>query len=303
MAFKSVKPDSRVGNALVAPGMAFIVLLIFGPLLVSLVLSTTTFDLSSPRTSFVGLGNYIDLIVREGGAAGTFRASLVHSLTFSVVSVSIEFAIGFLLALLLNRSFRLSGFVRTLLVLPIMIAPTVSALQWRWILDPDNGILNVVARHLGPLSGAQAWLVQPHGAMGALVLVDVWQTTPFVLLFLLAGLQGLPRGPYEAAFVDGASSLQAFWYLTLPMLRQVILAVLLLRFMDAFRIFDIAYVLTRGGPAFATDMVSLFTYRLGLQWFAIGKAGAASAVTLLVIALCAATLIAILGLRPRSARS
>ena len=211
--------------------------------------------------------------------------------------MAIEFGLGFALALLLNRVVRLGGLARTLLVVPIMVAPTVSALQWRWILDPDNGILNYVGMRLGMPWAPQLWLIQPQAAFWTLVLVDVWQTTPFVLLFLLAGLQSLPVDPYEAARVDGASGWQIFLRLTLPLLRPVILSVLLLRFMDAFRIFDIAYVLTRGGPAYATDMISLYTYRVGLQWFDIGKASASAALTLFIIGACAAVLLLGLGRR------
>ncbi len=285
------------GIALVTPALLMVGAIIVLPLGASLAASLTDYELTSGRASWVGLGNYFALLVGDGGDAGTFRAALGHTLRFSLASLAIEFVLGFTLALLLNRVVRLSGPARTLLVLPIMVAPTVSALQWRWILDPDNGILNYVGVRLGLLSSPQLWLIQPQAAFWTLVLVDVWQTTPFVLLFLLAGLQSLPAEPYEAARVDGASSYQIFLRLTLPLLRPVILSVLLLRFMDAFRIFDIAYVLTRGGPAYATDMVSLYTYRVGLQWFAIGKSSASAVLTLLIIGACAAVLLLGLGRR------
>jgi multiple sugar transport system permease protein len=287
--------DVWAGWALVLPALLVVGCFIVLPLLASVVISFTNYDLTHAGAAWIGLRNYFALLSRDGNSAGTFLAALRNSFFFGFTSVAIEFTVGFGLALLLNRTVRLSGMLRTLLVLPIMIAPTVSALQWRWILDPDNGILNHLALQFGFLDKPQLWLIQPAAAIWTVVLVDVWQTTPFVLLFLLAGLQSLPQEPYEAAKVDGASSLQLFWHLTLPLLRPVILAVLLLRFMDAFRIFDIVYVLTRGGPAYATDMVSLFTYRTGLQWFEIGKASAAGILTLAVIALCAALLLWLLG--------
>ena len=290
-----VRSDVWAGWALVLPALLMVGGFIVVPLVASVVISFTSYDLTRTGASWVGLENYTDLLWKDGSGAGTFLAALRHSFLFGFTSVAIEFVLGFSLALLLNQVVRLSGLLRTLLVLPIMIAPTVSALQWRWILDADYGILNYLALQLGLLDSPQLWLIQPDAAIWTVILVDVWQTTPFVLLFMLAGLQSLPVGPYEAARVDGAAPLQLFWYLTLPLLRPVILAVLLLRFMDAFRIFDIVYVLTRGGPAFATDMVSLFTYRTGLQWFEIGKASAAGVLTLLVIAFCAALLFSLLG--------
>jgi ABC-type sugar transport system permease subunit len=287
--------EQWVGWALTLPALLMVAAFIVLPLAASIVVSFSNYSLTRPDFAWLGLENYFDLLWRDGDSAGTFVAALRHSFFFATVSVAIEFILGFGLALLLNRVVRLSGLLRTLLVLPIMIAPTVSALQWRWILDPDNGVLNYLGRAVGLLDRPQLWLIQPDAAIWTVVLVDVWQTTPFVLLFLLAGLKSLPQEPYEAAQVDGASSLQLFWFLTLPLLRPVMLAVLLLRFMDAFRIFDIVYVLTRGGPAFATDMVSLYTYRAGLQWFEIGKASAAGVLTLIIIALCAAGLLWLLG--------
>ncbi len=284
------------GLALIAPALALIGFAIVLPLVASLVYSLTDIELTQREWRWVGLGNYRALLFGESGA-GSFIAALRITARFALASLLIEFVLGFGLALILNRIGRSGGLVRTLLVMPIMIAPTVSALQWRWILDPDNGILNYLGVRLGLLAGPQLWLIRPQAAFWALVLVDVWQTLPFVLLFLLAGLQSIPVEPVEAARVDGASPLQVFRHITLPFLRPVILAVVLLRFMDAFRIFDIAYVLTRGGPAFATDTVSLYTYRLGLQWFETGKASAASSVTLFIIAACAALFIAGLGRR------
>ena len=290
------------GVALVTPALFMVGVFIVLPLAASLAASLTDYELTSGRGAWIGFGNYYDLLVGDGSDAGTFRAALGHTLRFAFVSVAIEFGLGFALALLLNRVVRLGGLARTLLVVPIMVAPTVSALQWRWILDPDNGILNVVGMRLGMPWAPQLWLIQPQAAFWTLVLVDVWQTTPFVLLFLLAGLQSLPVDPYEAARVDGASGMQIFLRLTLPLLRPVILSVLLLRFMDAFRIFDIAYVLTRGGPAYATDMISLYTYRVGLQWFDIGKASASAALTLFIIGACAAVLLLGLGRRQEEGR-
>jgi multiple sugar transport system permease protein len=284
-------PAQLAGWALTLPALLMIAAFILLPLLASIAVSFTNYSLTRPGIAWVGLKNYQDLLIGDGAAAGTFLAALRNSLIFGIVSVGIEFVLGFILALLLYRVTKGSGILRTLLVLPIMVAPAVSALQWRWILDPDNGILNYFGLQLGLLDRPQLWLVRPAEAIWTVVLVDVWQTTPFVLLFL-------PEEPYEAARVDGASSLQIFRWLTLPLLRPVILTVLLLRFMDAFRIFDIVYVLTRGGPAFATDMVSLYTYRAGLQWFEIGKASAAATLTLILIALCAAVLLRFLGDSP-----
>lgn len=285
-----------VGLALIAPAALLVAFVVVLPLAASFVYSLTDLQLTRPAWKWVGLGNYQELFAGDAGA-GSFVAALGITFRFALASLAIEFFLGFGLALILHRIGRFGGVVRTLLVMPIMIAPTVSALQWRWILDPDNGILNYLGVRLGLLDSPQIWLIRPQSAFWTLVLVDVWQTLPFVLLFLLAGLQSMPAEPVEAARVDGASPLQVFRYLTLPYLRPVILSVILLRFMDAFRIFDIAYVLTRGGPAFATDTVTLYTYRLGLQWFETGAASAASVVTFLIIAGCAAAFI--LGLQRR----
>jgi multiple sugar transport system permease protein len=163
------------------------------------------------------------------------------------------------------------------------VAPLVAGLTWRWMLDPLLGAVNWIFGLFGlPI---QTWLSQKRTALASVILIDVWQWYALIFLIISAGLAGLPREPYEAAELDGASEWKIFWRITVPMLRPVILVALLLRMIDAFRTFDIVRVVTDGGPAFSTETLSLYLYRLGFKFFELNKAGAGAMLMLLMIGL------------------
>jgi multiple sugar transport system permease protein len=239
---------------------------------------------------FIGLENYIDLFSNPD-----FLNSLRITFTFVILAISVEFVLGMALALLLNHELRFKGLYRSLILLPMMLTNVVIGLTWRLLLNYEYGLVNY---YLGVI-GLQPveWLSSPDVAMISLVIVDVWNTTSFVALLLLAGLQSLPEEPFEAARIDGASSLQTFSYLTLPLLRPFILVALLWRFIDTFRIFDVVYLLTAGGPARVTETVSIYVYRYGFQSFNLGVAAAASFIMLLVMLVIAGLLARSIGER------
>jgi multiple sugar transport system permease protein len=198
-----------------------------------------------------------------------------------LLAISIEFILGMLAALLLNHEIKGKGLFRSFILLPMMCTNVVIGLTWRLLLNYQYGLVNYYLGQLGILP--IEWLSSPKVAMTSVVIVDVWNTTSFVALMLLAGLQSLPEEPFEAARMDGASSLQTFYYLTLPLLRPIILVVLLWRFIDTFRIFDVIYLLTAGGPARVTETVSIYVYRYGFQSFNLGIAAAAAFIMLLIM--------------------
>jgi multiple sugar transport system permease protein len=203
-------------------------------------------------------------------------------------AISLEFILGIGLALLLDRDLFGKGLIRSLVLLPMMCTNVVIGLTWRLLLNYQFGIVNY---YLGVLGIAPVeWLSNPSLARPSIILVDVWNTTSFVALMILAGLQAMPEEPFEAARIDGASAWQTFRYLTLPLLRPTILVVLLWRVIDTFRIFDVVYLLTAGGPARATETVSLYVYRNGFQLFNLGYASAASYVMILIMLVIAAIL-------------
>jgi len=242
------------------------------------------FDLSR----FVGWENYLYL-VRDP----RFLNALGNTAYFTTLSVLLELLLGLAIALLLNRHFRGKGLMRTIILIPWAIPTVVSARMWEWLYNPDFGLLN-------HLLGIQInWLGSPFLALNAAVAMDVWKTTPFVALLLMAGLQTIPRDLYGAARIDGASPRTAFFRITLPLLMPVIVVTLLFRTLDAFRVFDAVYVLTGGGPANSTETLSIYAYKLLFQTLQFGYGSALSVMVFLCVGLL--TLLFIPPLRRRRA--
>lgn len=233
---------------------------------------------------WVGLQNYISLFSNPA-----FIQSLVTTFTFLISAITIEFSLGMGLALLLNHNLMGKGAIRSMILLPMMCTNVVIGLTWRLLFNYQFGIINFYLTQLK--LPAVEWLSVPSLALVSVILVDVWNTTSFVALMLLAGLQSLPDEPFEAARIDGASAWQTFGYITLPLLRQSILVALLWRLIDTFRIFDVVYLLTAGGPAHATEMVSIYVYNYGFKSFNLGYASSAS-YAMIVIMLVLAGLLA-----------
>ena len=218
---------------------------------------------------FVGFGNFLRML-----SDPQFLIGLWNTIVFTVSAVSLEFVLGLGMALLLDKYIRRLNFLKTMLMLPMMLPPIAVAITWKLIYEPQFGVLNEIMFRLGlPL---QAWAGDANLAMFSIVLADVWQWTPFVFLLMLAGLASLPSEPYEAAAIDGASAWRQFWDLTLPFLKPVIAIALLLRVMDALRLFDLVFILTGGGPADRTKVLSLYIYQVAYRFADPGYAAAIS---------------------------
>jgi multiple sugar transport system permease protein len=270
----------RQFTALTALPTTLMMLAIFGiPLLFSLYISLRGWSIEQSLFAgrFVGLANYIDLITDF-----QFVTSLVVTLCYTVAVVTVEMALGLAIALALNVDLPFIGFFRTILVVPMMMTPIVAAFCWRLLLDPSNGIINYwIGQHI-------VWLGQPGTARLSVAVVNVWQNAPYVAILLLAGLRSLPSEPLEAASIDGAGRIQTFWHVTVPLLRSYLLVALLLRTIFEFRSFDNVYVMTSGGPANATMVLSMFTYLASFQRFDLSLGSAASWIMLLIsLLLCA----------------
>jgi ABC-type sugar transport system permease subunit len=199
---------------------------------------------------------------------------LPNTFLFLVLSVAGALIAGLALALLLNRPFPGQKLVQTILLVPLMVAPVIAAIMIRWIFNDQFGIVNVVLEAIG-LDG-QPWLVQRWSAFAIIVLTDIWLWTPWFTLLLLAGLQSLPKEPFEAAAIDGTTGWRVFRYLTLPMLRPVIVVCVVIRAIDAFRTFDIVWTLTGGGPGRSTELFSLYAYVLAFLNLDLGRGSAAA---------------------------
>jgi multiple sugar transport system permease protein len=223
------------------------------------------------KMNFVWFDNYI-MYLKDP----VFWQTLGHTVYFTVGAVSIEMILGLALAVIVNRLKFGMGIIRTLLMLPLMVSGIIVALMWKILLDPTLGIVNYILRLIGlPQS---AFFGAPSTAMPSIIMVDTWWQTAFVFIVLTAGLRSLPREPYEAAEVDGASSLQSFRYLTLPMLKPVILTVLIFRTIDCLKVFAIIFGTTGGGPAQITESVQTLAYRTAFKFLFLSRS-----MTLMVI--------------------
>jgi multiple sugar transport system permease protein len=260
------------GNRFIFPAILLLSLITIYPIFYVFYLSLHRKLLIFDISKFVGLENYLFLLSDD-----RFWNALKNTAYFTAVSVSLELILGLSIAILLQRSFRFKGFVRAIVLIPWAIPTVVSAKMWEWIYNTDFGILNYI------VGSKINWLGDPFLALNAAVFMDVWKTTPFVAILLMAGLQVIPQELYQAAKVDGAGRWDTFKTITLPLLKPVILVVLLFRTLDAFRIFDSIYVLTGGGPANATETLSIYAYKVLFQTLQFGYGSTLSVVVFLCI--------------------
>lgn len=270
------RPGERLGYGLVAPVVLALLAITAFPLVYNLWNSLHNYNLYYPTAGnpYVGAHNYQRAFSQPG-----LLGALGHTVAYTAVSVAVEVSLGLGIALLLNRPLRGRGIARTLILLPWAVPTVVAATVWKTLLDPQTGGLDYVLGLLHLPGAHTAWL--GSGAMtswASILMVDSWQTIPFVAIILLAGLQGIPRDLYEAAEVDGARRWHVFTGITLPMLRPALLVVLVFRTLSAFMIFDLVYALTRGGPGTSTQTVAYLDYNTLLVNTDFGLGGAISVV-------------------------
>jgi multiple sugar transport system permease protein len=262
-----------------APAVLFLLATSVYPLGYSLVLSFYTWNMSIPnsRPVFKGVDNYVALLHN-----GEFLTSVEVTAVFVVVAVAIEFTAGLAVALLVTSTrLRGIGIVRTALLIPVMMTPVVAGVLWRSLFHSTYGVINYALGFVG--IPPQEWLGSANQSLASVITVEIWQQIPVVIFVVAAGIQSLPGEVFDAAKVDGATGWQSFRYVMLPLLRPVLVVVLLLRVMDAFKIFDIIYTLTQGGPGGSTQVLSMLIYKIGLKFFQIGQASAMSWVLLVFI--------------------
>lgn len=266
-----VGSDTLLAYVLLAPTTAVLLALTIYPLIYSIRIS---FQSVSGNPTFE---NFTRLASDQ-----FFLSALAHTFVYAAIALTIEFLLGLGLALLLNSQIRARNIWRTLLLVPMMLPPVVVAVVWRLMLNSNFGAVNGTLKSFGMNTEALTWTASPKLAMASVIMADVWQWTPFMFLILLAGLQAIPQEPYEAALVDGSTAWQTFRHVTLPLLTPAILIALLLRTMDLLRVFDHIFILTEGGPGFATETLSLYIYRTAFRFSNFGYAAAMSFVLLIV---------------------
>ena len=273
--------ERALGPWLVLPSLALIFGIVIYPLGYSLWISVHQMNLTSPgATPYVGLENYASWLTSE-----PFWRSVGVTASFSIVSVILTIVLGLLVALVLNQAFVGRRVVRALMLIPWAIPSVVTGVIWLWIYNGNYGALNGLLYQLGLVRGYQSWLGDPTSALYAVVATKVWKELPFVALLLLATLQTIPAEVLEAARVDGAGLLGTFFRITLPLLRPGLLVVAILETMWAFRVFDIVYVLTSGGPADATMVVAYLTYLETFKFLRFGSGAALAYIVTLFIVL------------------
>ncbi len=248
---------SRLGPlAFLVPALASIGAVSVYPVLLGLWLSFRDTTLSSPTDSFVGIGNYLQLF-----SDSQFWNAWIHTIEFTCASTLLETLIGLMMALVLCERFRGRGMVRAAMLVPWAIPTVVTSKMFGWLFDGQNGIVNYLLRTVGLIQHNVDWYGSPDFALTTIIIADVWKTTPFIALLLLAGLQTIPGSLLEASVIDGANAWQRFWHVRLPLLAPTLLIASMFRALDAFRIFDLVYVLTGGGPADSTEVLSTLTYK------------------------------------------
>jgi len=267
--------DARLGWLFLSPSLIVILGVTLWPILTTLVLSfyDAPYGINQTRT-FIGLGNYLNLLKDQ-----TFWETIGRTMYFTVVSVGLELVIGLGIAQLIASRPWGWQFLRFALIIPWAVPTIVNGAMWRWIYSADFGALNGILMQLGLIEHYIPWLTRTDMAMNLIILADLWHVMPFVALILQAALATLPAEMEEAASVDGASAFQRFWFIRLPLLRPAILVALIVRTVDAFRVFDIAYIITSGGPAFKTVTITYLTY---LNTFSYGKPGVGAALSFLI---------------------
>jgi multiple sugar transport system permease protein len=263
------------GYLLAGPALLVMIAIFVYPLGYSFVMSFFRWDLSAGPSTFLGLANYIDTLTSP-----EFKQSLRNQIIFSAVSLTTEVVAGMAIALLINSKLRGLRLARTLLLIPPMIAPAVVGLNFRWLFNTQYGLFDALLRNVGlPVI---PWLSDPNWALVAVIIADVWQNTPLLVLLFLAGLQSVPQEPLEAAAVDGASAWRTFWEIILPLLRPVIFVALMLRIIDTFRTFDVVWLMTQGGPGGATNLITVEAYLLAFQSVDFSHAAAVSYIALII---------------------
>lgn len=278
------RAEARFAWLLTAPALILIFALLLAPIVSSFWLSLHRIELTNPFAGrpFVGLGNYLSILQSR-----PFWESIGRTAYFTVVSIGLELILGLAIALLLNQKFRGRALLRSLILIPWALPVTVNGIMWRWILNSSYGSLNSFLWQLGLIDEYRAWLSDPFTAMNMVILADVWKMTPLVVLLLLAGLQGIPGELMESATVDGAGVWRRLSAITIPLLKPTILVVTILRTVDAFRVFDLIYVMTQGGPANGTMVISFYTYLNQFRFLNFGQGAALSYLITLIVGLLA----------------
>ena len=270
--------DRHLKGIYVTPSLIFIILMIIAPLAYNFAMSFTDWQMSAVKApEFVGLKNYIDVFKDE-----RFRMSVWRTILFSSIAIVLEGILGVALAVLINRKFYGRRIVQALMLLPVVATPVALGMVWRQMLEPSIGIANVLITKLG-MEPRLFLSTSSFESMFWLIIIDVWEWTPMVMLMVYGGLMTIPQDPYESALIDGATTWQTFTKITLPLASPTILVAILMRLIDVVKTYDIIYATTEGGPSFATETINIYGYLNMFAYYQFGKAAAISVLFFIVV--------------------
>lgn len=282
---KKENKEQMLGYLFIVPAVIYMLVFIGYPILYNWVISfqdVTATTLGSSVRDFIGFDNYKVIF-----ADTTFRKSLLHTFIYTVGCLVIQFSLGFLFAMFFTKKFALSKPIRGFIVISWMLPVTVTALVFKFMFAEGNGIINTILMNLHIIEKPVGWLLQGKTAMWGLIIANSWVGIPFNMLLLTTGLNNIPADTYEAAAIDGANGFQKFIKITIPLLKSTIMSVLILGFVLTFKVFDLVYVMTGGGPVDATEVLSTYSYKLSFQLFHFGEGAAVANVLFICLFLVA----------------
>ncbi|MCR4830311.1 MAG: sugar ABC transporter permease [Pseudobutyrivibrio sp.] len=273
----------NIGLLFILPAFIYMAYFVGYPIISNIVLSlkdVSVRNLANGQQNFIGFANYAEILSDE-----VFRKALVNTLVFTVSCLVFQFLIGFLLALLFNKRFKIAKPVRGLLMIPWMMPMTVTALMFKFMFSTDVGIINYMLKCLGIIQENIEWLTTPGTAMAAVVMANIWIGIPFNTILISTGLTTIPQELYESASVDGANKLQKLLNITIPLLKPTIESILVLGFIYTFKVYDLVYVMTEGGPVNSTHLLSTYSYKLSFDMFQYSKGSAVANVLFVILLL------------------
>ena len=275
---------AKVGLIFAIPAAVYMLIFVGYPMIENFILSFKNVDVYSfadaSKQSVVGFQNYIELFTDKDAVLGT---AIINTLIFTVASIFFQFFIGFGLALLFSKKFKGSSFFRGVTMISWLLPVTVAGLLFKFMFASKGGIINQLLMSLHLIDAPLEWLLEPGLAMVAIVVANIWIGIPFNMMLLITGLTTIPEEIYESSRLDGANKLQTLFKITIPMIKPAIMSVLTLGFVYTFKVFDLVWVMTKGGPINATELVSTYAYKLSFEQFQFSKGAAAAHVLFLIL--------------------
>ncbi len=282
---KRENKERMLGYCFILPAVIYMLVFIGYPIVYNWLISlqdVTASTLGSTGRDFIGVSNYKAIF-----GDPTFRKALIHTLVYTIGCLVIQFSLGFLFAMFFVKKFTFAKPIRGLIVISWMLPVTVTALVFKFMFAEGNGIINTILLNLHLIKEPVGWLLKGNTAMLGLIIANSWVGIPFNMLLLTTGLNNIPDDVYEAASIDGANGIQKFFKITVPLLKSTIMSVLVLGFVLTFKVFDLVYVMTGGGPVDATEVLSTYSYKLSFQLFHFGEGAAVANVLFICLFLVA----------------